>query len=134
MEIMSTRETIVITLAAIGVLFMLISAIGVLRLPDVLARMHAVGKAATLGISALLLSAGAFFQEGEILRMLALIALFFVTAPIATAAMARAAYRTGAYRKETLLQDDMSNPRYKSAGPIIRHNDLTAAEPVKQNE
>jgi len=131
---MTIHETIVVIIAAIGVLFMLISAIGVLRLPDVLARMHAVGKAATLGISALLLSAGLFFQDGELWRMLALIALFFITAPIATTAMARAAYRTGAHKEETLLHDDMDNPRYISADPIVPRANMTATEAAEQSE
>ena len=64
-------EIIVVALAAFGVLFLLISSIGIIRLPDVLSRMHAVGKAATLGISALLLSAGLYFQDGQIWRMIA---------------------------------------------------------------
>ena len=109
---MSIQEIIVVTIATIGVLFMLISAIGLQRLPDVLSRMHAAGKAATLGVSTLLLAAGIFFSEGHIWRMLALIGLFFITGPIATSAMARAAYRTHLHKRSTLLQDDMGDPRY----------------------
>ena len=108
-------ETIVLVLASIGVAFLLISSIGVIRLPDVLSRMHAVGKAATLGISALLLSAGIFFGNGQIWLMVALIALFFVTAPISTAAMARAAYRTRLHKRESLVYNDMANMRYETS-------------------
>ena len=108
-------ETIVLILASIGVAFLLISSIGVIRLPDVLSRMHAVGKAGTLGISALLLSAGLYFQNGQIWLMAALIALFFVTAPISTAAMARAAYRTRLHKREDLVHNDMANPRYETS-------------------
>ena len=108
-------ETVVLILASIGVVFLLISSIGVIRLPDVLSRMHAVGKAGTLGISALLLSAGIYFQNGQIWLMAALIALFFVTAPISTAAMARAAYRTRLHKREDLVHNDMANPRYETS-------------------
>ncbi|MCB0141177.1 MAG: monovalent cation/H(+) antiporter subunit G, partial [Caldilineaceae bacterium] len=38
---MSLFEAVVLTIAGVGVLFMLISAVGILRLPDVFARMHA---------------------------------------------------------------------------------------------
>jgi multicomponent Na+:H+ antiporter subunit G len=38
-----------------GAVFMLIAAIGLLRLPDVLCRSHAVAKASTLGIFSMLL-------------------------------------------------------------------------------
>lgn len=112
---MSPTEVIVLLIATGGVALMLISSIGILRLPDVLSRMHAVGKAATLGVSALLLSAGIFFGGGQIWRMIALIALFFVTAPVATTAMARAAYRTDSHDHEDLVYNDIENPRYSSA-------------------
>ncbi|MCY4078901.1 MAG: monovalent cation/H(+) antiporter subunit G [Caldilineaceae bacterium] len=100
---------IVISLASIGTLFLLVSALGILRLPDVLTRMHAAGIAATLGITCLLLATGFyFFSEGQMLRMVALIVLFFVTAPIATTTMARAAYRTGRSDQFVLKHDDLA--------------------------
>jgi len=90
---MNISEYLIIVLATIGTFFMLISAIGTLRLPDVFSRMHAAGKAASLGISCLLLAAGFYFGGSYLIRMIILTILFFITAPIATTAMARAAYR-----------------------------------------
>jgi multicomponent Na+:H+ antiporter subunit G len=102
------QEIIEIVLAAIGVLFMLVSAVGLLRLPDVFSRMHAAGKASTIGVSCLLLSAGLHFgDENLFFRMVLLIALIFATAPISTAAMARAAYRTGTPKGMHLQIDEM---------------------------
>lgn len=112
---MTGTELIVALIATAGVALMLISSIGTLRLPDVLSRMHAVGKAATLGVSALLLSAGIFFQDGQVVRMFALILLFFLTAPVATTAMARAAYRTDTHLEEQLHRDEMADPRYETS-------------------
>jgi multicomponent Na+:H+ antiporter subunit G len=104
-----TKNLIVVLLAAIGTLFLLVSALGILRLPDVLTRMHAAGIAATLGISCLLLATGVhFLADGQMLRMIALIILFFVTAPIATTTMARAAYRTSASDQFVLDHDDLA--------------------------
>ena len=104
-------DYLILGLATVGVVFMLISALGILRLPDVFTRMHAAGKAATLGVSCLLLSAGIYFGNlgniSEFWRMMALIALFFVTAPIATTTMARAAYRTAKPGDFTLVVDEM---------------------------
>ena len=100
---------VVVALAAIGTLFLLISAVGMLRLPDVLTRMHAAGIAATLGITCLLLATGLhFYAEGQMFRMVALIILFFVTAPIATTTMARAAYRTSHSDQFLLSHDDLA--------------------------
>lgn len=125
---MTYFELAVALFAAAGVALMLISSIGILRLPDVLSRMHAVGKAATLGVSALLLSAGIFFGGGQIWRMIALIVLFFLTAPIATTAMARAAYRTGTHRRERLTHDDMADPRYQPEATDVGTGEPSSAE------
>jgi multicomponent Na+:H+ antiporter subunit G len=107
---MTSSDTAVVILAAIGVVFMLISAVGLMRLPDVFSRMHAAGKASTVGISCLLLSAGVYFwDEHQFLHMLLLITLIFITSPIATAAMARATYRTGSPRQLHLRRDEMGD-------------------------
>ncbi|MEZ4866662.1 MAG: monovalent cation/H(+) antiporter subunit G [Caldilineaceae bacterium] len=108
---MLIREILILSIATVGVAFMLISAIGILRLPDVYARMHAAGKAATLGVSCVLLATGLAY-EAYLVRMIMLITLFFVTAPIATTAMARAAYRTSKPEEKFILRyDDMAQER-----------------------
>ena len=107
---MSTQEMAAVILAAIGVVFMLISAVGLLRLPDVFSRMHAAGKASTVGVSCLLLAAGVHFWNQDLFfRMLLLIALIFATAPISTSAMARAAYKTGSRKGMHLQIDEMGD-------------------------
>lgn len=104
-----TKNLIVVSLAAVGTLFLFVSALGMLWLPDVLTRMHSAGMAATLGISCLLLATGIhFIADGQMLRMVALIILFFVTAPIATTTMARAAYRTSTSDQFVLEHDDLA--------------------------
>ena len=102
---MTIHEGVVLLFAAIGVAFMLISAVGIVRLPDVYARMHAAGKAATLGVSCVLVAAGLFYPD-YLLRMILLIVLFFVTGPIATTTMARAAYRTSQQERRFVLHYD----------------------------
>lgn len=106
---MTPRDIAIVVFILAGCGFMLVSAIGIVRLPDVFARMHAAGKASTAGVSGVLLAAGLyFFDEFLMLRMLALIALIFATAPIATTAMARAAYRTGPHKRKHLHYDEMA--------------------------
>ena len=102
---MTVFELLILSLATIGVIFMLLSAIGILRLPDVYARMHAAGKAATIGVSCVLFATGLYYQE-YFLRMILLIVLFFITAPIATTTMARAAYRTSKPEEKFILKYD----------------------------
>ena len=125
-----TRNLIVILLASIGTLFLLVSALGTLRLPDVFTRMHAAGAASTLGISCLLLATGVhFLEDGQMLRMIALIILFFVTAPIATTTMARAAYRTSASDQFVLEYDDLAT----LSAAEVKH-EQAAQGPVEERE
>lgn len=113
---MTIHEGIVLFFATIGVAFMCISAIGIVRLPDVYARMHAAGKAATLGVSCVLMAAGLFYPD-YLLRMILLIVLFFVTGPIATTTMARAAYRTSKQERRFVLRyDEMAQQDDKVRG------------------
>ena len=102
---MTILEGFVLFFAIVGVAFMVISAIGVLRLPDMYTRMHAAGKAATLGVICVLLAAGLFYPD-YLIRMILLIVFFFLTAPVATTTMARAAYRTAKKERQFVLNYD----------------------------
>ena len=87
---------IAIVLIMAGVFFLMVSALGLLRLPDFYARTHAVGKSETLG-SILVLSGLAVYNGWELGTVKILFILFFVliASPTATHAIARAALRTG---------------------------------------
>lgn len=77
----------------IGSGFLLVGAIGVLRMPDFYTRLHAAGLTDTMGASFLL--AGLLLQSGFNLTgvKLVLIVLFvIITSPIATHALINAAY------------------------------------------
>ena len=83
-----------ITLLAILVL--VIAALGVLRLPDALARQHAATKAATLGvvlfaIGLALIAIGEGWGWGWVARLGLVVILLLVTLPLASHAVARAA-------------------------------------------
>lgn len=113
---MTLREIVMLTLAGIGVFFMFVSAIGIVRLPDIYARMHAASKASTLGIGCILLAAGLYFGEWALVRMTVLIILFFITGPIAATTMGRAAYRTD-YERELILEyDEMAADQARRQG------------------
>jgi multicomponent Na+:H+ antiporter subunit G len=79
-----------------GTAFMLVAAIGLLRLPDLYTRMHAVTKAGTLGIGLVLISAAVAFGDVSVTTR-ALVALLFVlfTAPVSAHMIGRAGYLGG---------------------------------------
>lgn len=114
---MSILDIVTVLLAAIGVFFMVVSAVGILRLPDIYLRMHAAGKSATLGVTAILLAAGSHFGSWELFRMILLVALFYVTAPVATTTMARATYRTDSERNYVLNFDDLAKAQAAQRSP-----------------
>lgn len=80
----------------IGSIFALLSAIGVLRMPDVFTRMQASTKASTLGLGCLLLGAALQFgNPSSVIRLLAIGAFLFLTTPVSAHVIARASYRAG---------------------------------------
>ena len=79
-----------------GVVALLIGSLGLLRLPDVYCRIHAVGMIDTAGASFIIL--GMIIHEGFSLVSvkLVLIGIFlFFTSPIATHAVAQVAHKSG---------------------------------------
>ncbi len=87
---------IIISFFAIGgTLFIAISALGLLRFPDIYTRMHAAAKAASLGLGMLLIAAAVASGELEaIIKSILTILFVFMTAPVASHLMSRAAYRS----------------------------------------
>lgn len=78
----------------IGSLVILLSALGVVKMPDIYLRMSATAKAATLGISIILITTGFYFGTTEIMSRTILIVIFLmITAPVASHLLGRAAYK-----------------------------------------
>ena len=82
--------------ALLGSIVMLIAALGVLRLPDALARQHAATKAATLSVSLFVMALlfyvlASGFDWGWILRLVMLLMILFFTLPLAAHALIRSA-------------------------------------------
>ena len=83
-------------LIVFGGVFLLVSCIGLLRLPDFYSRAHAVGKAETLG--SVLVLCGLALHNGANLasvKILLILVIIFITNPTATHALTRSAFRSG---------------------------------------
>ena len=79
-----------------GAMFALVASIGILRLPDFYTRIHAASKAGTVGsVLALVALAIVSVQTAEVLRAIAAIVFFFLTAPISAHLLGKAAYSAG---------------------------------------
>ena len=94
----------------LGVLLSLIAAIGILRFPDVLTRMHSATKPQVLGLLLVLLGLALRLRDASSLGLLALVALFqLVTSPIASHMVGRASFRAGQVRQDLLVVDELSD-------------------------
>ena len=90
----------------LGGFFALVAAIGVLRLPDVLTRMHASTKAGILGSSLILIGAAIYLSEAEItVRVIAIILFLMLTSPIGAHMIGRAYVRNHDTKKKALEPD-----------------------------
>ncbi|MBH16280.1 MAG: cation:proton antiporter, partial [Gemmatimonadetes bacterium] len=79
-----------------GLFFIVVGAIGILRMPDVYSRLHAAGMTDTMGAGLLLV--GLAVNEGLTLIAMRLILIWIFllfTSPVGTHALARAAIQAG---------------------------------------
>ncbi|GAA1853075.1 hypothetical protein GCM10009772_32390 [Pseudonocardia alni subsp. carboxydivorans] len=90
-----------------GGLSCLLGALGLVRLPDLPARLQATTKPQTLGLLLILLGV-AVNLEFENSSTLILVVLFQVlTAPVISQVVGRSAYRSGAIDRDALVVDDL---------------------------
>lgn len=86
-------DIISIILILIGAVFILLSGIGLIRMPDLYTRMSATTKASTLGVGFIVLGTVLFFGDvGLISRGIIIIFFIMLTAPVAAHMIGRAAY------------------------------------------
>ncbi|AHM03005.1 Na(+) H(+) antiporter subunit G [Roseibacterium elongatum DSM 19469] len=99
-------DYVMAALVLLGGFFCFVAGLGVLRLPDVLIRMHASTKAGTLGAGLILGAVALYFGDtGVVTRALATILFLLITAPVAAHMMGRAAFRAGVDLWNTTVED-----------------------------
>jgi multicomponent Na+:H+ antiporter subunit G len=86
-------------LIVLGLVVLTLSVYGVVRLPDVYTKLHASGKAAFLGVCALLLATALGGEPATVARVVLVVAALTLTTPVAAHVIAQAAY----YRREPML-------------------------------
>lgn len=93
---MQLQELLVVGLAAGGVFFALVAAIGVIRFPDVYSRAHAVSKTDTLGVGLVLAAAAIEAESASVTgKILFLFGFTLVTNPTGAHVLTRSLYRGG---------------------------------------
>ena len=95
-----------------GASFMFLAALGLVRFPDVLTRMHAAAKAGTLGKSCLAIGFMLYFGDVAFTTRAAMMVAFFVlSAPVGIHLIGRAAYAAGIAPWEGTVTDELRQHR-----------------------
>ena len=106
-------------LVALGVLLFVLAAVGIVRLPDVYARLNATTKAAALGIVLVLLGALLLLPEASTattVKVLLAVVLQLATAPVGAYAIARSTYRAGVPLWRHTRYDELAEDEQRAAG------------------
>lgn len=112
---MSPLDVVAATLVLVGAGLSLVAGVGLVRMPDVFSRMHAATKPATLGL--VLVAAGGVLRVAtgaDATKLVLVVALQFLTAPVASHLVGRAAYRAGALR--SLVVDELAGATSEDRG------------------
>ncbi|HEY8482203.1 MAG TPA: monovalent cation/H(+) antiporter subunit G [Spirillospora sp.] len=107
---MNVGDAVTAVLLPAGAVFCALGALGMLRFPDLLTRLHAATKPQTIGL--LLIMSGVAAQAGSLATAAPLLLVVFfqlLTAPVTAQTVAGAAYRAGVVDR-TLLTVDESRP------------------------
>lgn len=102
----------------IGGITSLVSAVGMIRFPDVYSRAHAATKTTTLAVLITLFGVFLYFLfvEGFFsVRVILVIIFVFLTAPVSGHLVLRASYRAGVKMSDTTLVDELE--------PVIKKKD-----------
>lgn len=109
-------EFLTVTVLTIGTVFLVLGSIGLVRLPDVLCRMHATTKSTTFGACGLLVAV--FLHAGWSpagLKAVLAIGFLLLTAPVGAHMIARAAYRGRVPLADRTIVDEL-RPVYETHG------------------
>lgn len=92
----------------LGATLALVGAIGLVRLPDFFARMHAATKPQTLGLLLILLGLALTVRTwASVATLLIIVGAQALTAPVTAHMLGRAGYRTGIVEDDLLHHDEL---------------------------
>lgn len=119
----------------LGVLLCLGAAIGLVRLPDVLSRMHAATKPQTLGLVVLLTGLGISIRDPALIGLLVVTGVLqMLTAPISAHLVARTSYRTRQFRTDVTDPDELDADLTRAGFQLVTESDDDQGVPEPEDE
>lgn len=111
-------DAVVAVLLLGGVSLAVMAALGLQQFDDVFARMHAATKPATLGLVMILVAAALRLSDTRaVTKLLLVVVLQFITAPVGAHMVGRAAYRAGTELSERTQIDELAAAATGAATP-----------------
>ena len=126
---------IIVILITLGTLFVLLAAIGMVRMPDTYLRISVTTKAATLGVGLLLVSSAIFFNDlSTTSRALVIILFVLLTAPVSAHLIGRASYFMGVKLWYKSVMDDLHGKYQKKTHVLKSEIDDTPGDNVMHDK
>lgn len=101
-------DFLIIIFSSFGAIFVLLAALGIVRMPDLYLRISVTTKAATLGVGLILVATALYFLEASVTtRALAIVFFLFLTAPISAHLIGKASYFVGIPLWRKTVIDDL---------------------------
>jgi multicomponent Na+:H+ antiporter subunit G len=123
-------EIVIMIVTGLGSLFVLLAAVGIVRMPDLFLRISVTTKAATLGIGLILSGAAIFFADTSVTtRVLAIIFFLLLTAPVSAHMIGRASYFIGTSLWKKSLIDELKN-KYDKQTHALKSEDEKDGEKI----
>jgi multicomponent Na+:H+ antiporter subunit G len=102
-------DTVAAALLIVAALLTLAAAIGLVRFPDPLSRLHAATKPQILGLLLVVIALALSARSWTVLLLLVPVVVFqLLTAPISAHMVGRAGYRNGDFDPDALLVDELA--------------------------
>ena len=128
-------SVIIIILVTLGTLFVLLSAIGLIRMPDTYMRISVNTKAATLGVGLILIGTAVYFNDlSTTSRALVIILFVFLTAPVSAHLIGRASYFMGVKLWKGSIMDDLRGKYQKNSYILKSETDDTPEDNVDHSK
>ncbi len=111
-----------------GSALMLIAALGLMRMPDLLTRMHATTKAGALGGGLMVVAVAVHFAElAVVAKAIAVVMFIVLTAPVAAHAIGRASYFVGVPLWPGTVKDELKD-RYDADSHQLHSSDTAETD------
>ena len=105
---MSLLDVVTAVLMLIGAASCLLGAIGLVRFPDLPARLQAATKPQTLGLALVLLGTALRVELASAVTLVLVVLFQVITAPVVSQIVGRATYRSGGIPEDSLVVDELA--------------------------